>query len=40
MLENGYSEEDGVVKKADRTVERLMKKRRHFRYELLWQLHW
>ena len=26
MLENGYSEEDGVVKKADRTVERLMKK--------------
>lgn len=26
MLENGYSEEDGVVKNADRTVERLMKK--------------
>ena len=26
MLENGYSEEDGMVKNADRTVERLMKK--------------
>ena len=26
MLENGYSEEDGVVKNADRIVERLMKK--------------
>lgn len=25
MLENGYSEEDGMVKKADRTVESLMK---------------
>lgn len=25
MLENGYSEEDGIVKNADRTVERLMK---------------
>lgn len=26
MLENGYSEEDGMVKNADRTVERLIKK--------------
>ena len=25
MLENGYSEEDGMVKNADKTVERLMK---------------
>ena len=26
MLENGYSEEDGMVKNAGRTVERLIKK--------------
>ena len=26
MLESGYSEEDGMVKNADRTVERLIKK--------------